>query len=90
MKKSQKQHQSAPESGYLLHRADAYAQGEPARAVATAFGAGFLLNLLPLGAIASGLIAVAFSLVRPALLVLGLFKATALWRAHQASTSNHE
>ena len=50
----------------LLHHADEFARREPAKAVVSAFALGILL--LPLGAIA-------FSLVRPALLFFGLRKA---------------
>lgn len=51
-------------------QAGAYARREPAKAVVSAFGAGFLINMLPLGT----LVAVAFALARPVLLVLGLLK----------------
>ena len=46
----------------------------------SAFGAGFLLNLLPLSAIAAALVGIALALVRPALLFLGLLKACELFR----------
>lgn len=59
----------------ILQRADEFAAREPAKAVVSAFGAGFLLNLLPLGAIAAALVRIAFSLIRPVLLFLGLLKA---------------
>ena len=59
----------------LLARADDYARQEPTKAVVSAAGAGFLINLLPIGAIAGGLIGVGFAMVRPALLFLGLLKA---------------
>jgi len=72
----------------LLHRAEDYARREPTRATVSAFGAGFLLNLLPLGAIAGALVGVAFSLVRPALLFLGLFKACELCRSKTQTVSN--
>ena len=58
----------------LLNEAEAYARREPAKAVASAFGIGFLLHLLPIRAILAALAAVAFALVRPALLFLGLLK----------------
>lgn len=74
----------------LLHRAEDFARREPMRATVSAFGAGFLLNLLPLGAIASALVGVAFSLVRPALLFLGLFKACELCRCKTQPTQDHE
>ena len=58
-----------------MDRADDFAQREPAKAVVTAFGAGVLLHMLPLGAITAALVAIAISLVRPVLLFLGLVKA---------------
>lgn len=58
----------------LLDQAEAFARREPTKAVASAFGAGFLLHLLPIGAILRALAAVAFALARPALLFLGLQK----------------
>lgn len=69
-----------PNLDRLLQRADDFARREPARATVSAFGAGVLLNLLPLGAIASALVGIAFALVRPALLFLGLCKACELCR----------
>ena len=53
-----------------LDQADAFARREPTKAVVSAFGAGFLLNLLPVGA----LVAIAFALARPVLLGCGLLK----------------
>ena len=64
----------------LLKRADEFARNDPTRATLTAFGAGLVLNLLPLGAIAAKTVDAAFSLVRPALLSLGLFRALELLR----------
>lgn len=63
-----------------LDRADDYARREPAKAVVTAFGAGFLVNLLPIGAIVGAIAAVTFSMLRPVLLFLGLMKACELWK----------
>lgn len=74
----------------LMHRAEDFARREPLRATVSAFGAGFLLNLLPLGAIAAALVGVAFSLLRPALLFLGLFKACELCRCKTQTAQNHE
>ena len=59
----------------LLECADDFARREPTKAVVTAFGAGILLHMLPLGAITAALVAIAYSLVRPFLLFLGLMKA---------------
>lgn len=79
-----------PKLDDLLHRADDFARREPMRATVSAFGAGFLLNLLPLGAIVGALVGIAFSLVRPALLFLGLWKACECCRSQTQPASNHE
>ena len=79
----------APLEG-LLERADEFARREPARATVSAFGAGFLINLLPLGAIASALVGIAFTLVRPALLFLGLLKACEFCRSENPTSPNNE
>ena len=73
-----------------MQRADEFARREPAKAVVSAFGAGFLLNLLPLGAIASALVGIAFSFTRPALLFLGLLKACECCRTNHPATTRHE
>ena len=57
-----------------LGDSEAFARREPAKAVVTAVGAGFLLHLLPVRAILGALTAVAFALARPALLFLGMLK----------------
>ena len=59
----------------LLHRAEEFARREPAKAMATAFGAGLLLNVLPARFIAGAVTAVAVPFMRPTLLALGLYKA---------------
>jgi hypothetical protein len=64
----------------MLDRADEYARREPMRAVVCAFGAGFLVNLLPIGSIVGALTGVAFMMARPFLLFLGLVKACELWK----------
>jgi len=64
-----------------LDRADEYARREPVKAVACAFGAGFLVNLLPIGSIVGALTGIAFMMLRPFLLALGLFKACELWKS---------
>ena len=43
----------------LMQRADDFARREPTKAVVSGFGAGFLINLLPLRAIASLLVGIA-------------------------------
>ena len=73
----------------LVNRADQFARREPAKAVASAFGTGILLNLIPLGAIAAALTGIAFSLVRPVLLFLGLMKAVEFFSTKEEQTSNH-
>ena len=65
----------AAQTSHLMECADDFARRQPTKAVVTAFGAGILLHMLPLGAITAALVAVAYSLVRPALLFLGLVKA---------------
>ena len=89
MKKDKLLH-SPPKLDDLMQRADDFARREPARATLSAFGAGFLLNLLPLGAIAAALVGIAFSLVRPALLFLGLLKACEFYRTKSQPTATHE
>lgn len=64
-----------------LKKADEYARQDPTKAVLSAAGAGFVLNLLPIGAIVGGLAALAFALARPLLLFLGLLKAAEYLRA---------
>jgi len=63
-----------------LTQADEFARREPTKAVVSAFGAGVLINLLPIGALVGAVTALAFSLVRPVLLFLGLMKAFELGR----------
>lgn len=75
----------------LLHRADDFVRQEPTRAVASAFGIGFLLNLLPLATIVGALVSLAFTLARPVLLCLGLLKAFELYQSKiEHSTATHE
>lgn len=81
---------SFPPSGIesLLVKADTFAREQPTKAVASAAGAGLLINLLPLGTIVSTLIAAAFALVRPTLLALGLWKAFDFLREKSAHRDN--
>lgn len=74
MTDSEKQNTHPADDSSWLHQADAFARREPAKAVASAFGIGFLINLLPIAAIVGALAAIAFALVRPALLFFGLLK----------------
>jgi hypothetical protein len=48
-----------------------YVRENPSQAVLSAVGAGFILRLLPLGAILGMLVRVAISLARPALFIYG-------------------
>lgn len=57
---------------------EAYVRREPARAVATALGAGLLLKLLPARALARPLGAAATTLLPPTLVGLGIIKALEL------------
>jgi hypothetical protein len=67
---------SRPDAGSSWQqRAEAFARDEPAKAVASAFGAGLLLTLLPIGATVRVCAAILFALARPVLLGLGLRKA---------------
>lgn len=59
----------------LLHGAAEFTRRDPAKAMATAFGAGLLLNLLPPRVIVGTITAVAVPFMRPTLLALGLVKA---------------
>lgn len=51
-----------------------FARQDPVRAVGVAFVVGLVLTLLPIGAMVAGLVRLAISLVRPALLILGATK----------------
>lgn len=59
----------------LLHQAEEFTRREPAKALATAFGAGLLLNVVPPRVILGAVTAVAVPFMRPALFALGLLKA---------------
>lgn len=47
---------------------------EPVKTAGLAFAAGMVLTVLPTGRIVGGLIRLAFGLVQPALLILGVLK----------------
>lgn len=55
----------------LLDDARVFIRQNPARALAIAAGAGFVLQSAPVGRLLGGLLRVSFALVQPALLVLG-------------------
>jgi len=55
-------------------RAQDFARKEPAQAVGVAFVAGLILTVLPVGHLSGLLVRLAFTLVRPVLLILGAVK----------------
>lgn len=55
-------------------RAQDFARKEPAQAVGLAFLAGLVLTVLPVGWLLAVLLRLAFTLVRPVLLILGAVK----------------
>lgn len=59
----------------LVDQAEKMAQDEPAKTVAAAVGAGILLHIVPLRFLVAGATAVTLTMLRPALLTLGLIKA---------------
>jgi hypothetical protein len=64
----------APALERIVVATEKYAREEPVRAVGAAFGSGLILTLLPVGAIVSGILRLALSLVRPILIILGVVK----------------
>ena len=62
----------------LLEDIKSFARREPTQAVAAAFGIGLLINLLPARAVSGTAAAVGATLMRPALLSLGVIKAVEL------------
>jgi hypothetical protein len=72
---------------HLKQQVEDLVRREPARTVASAFGVGFLINLLPIAAIAALLVSMAFSLLRPVLLFLGFVKACEICRLISSSPS---
>ena len=75
----------------ILHDTENYVRREPAKAIATAFGAGLLLNLVPPRVIIGTITAIAVPFMRPALLSLGLFKAFELCcKADHSATEPEE
>jgi hypothetical protein len=66
--------QSRFDTDQFTERTADYARQEPMRAIGIAFVAGLILTLLPIGAMVAGLIRLAVSLVRPALMILGATK----------------
>lgn len=62
----------------LLGEARDFARREPATAVAAAFGLGLIINLLPSRVLAGAAAAVGATLLRPAMISLGVIKAIEL------------
>jgi transcription initiation factor TFIIIB Brf1 subunit/transcription initiation factor TFIIB len=59
----------------FVNQAQTMARNEPAKAVAAAVGAGVVLNILPLRFLVASATAVTLTMLRPALLTLGVIKA---------------
>lgn len=64
----------------ILEQTEEYVRENPARSIAYALVAGFILNRLPIGRILSGIMRLAFILFKPAILAYG---ATKLYQAAQ-------
>lgn len=64
------------------------AHKDPAKAVAAAVGVGVLLNVLPTRFLVASATAVTLTMLRPALLTLGLIKAFELVSQSNRNTSN--
>ena len=62
----------------VLNDAEELARRDPAKAVAAAFGVGLLLNVLPKRFVVASVTAVTLTVLRPALLALGVIKACEL------------
>ena len=74
----------------MIREAEEFARREPTKALAAAFGAGFLLNVLPTRFIVGTVTAVAVPFMRPALLALGLIKAAEMCCAESKPESHHD
>jgi hypothetical protein len=59
----------------LVNDAETLARNEPAKAMAAALGVGLVLHVLPTRFLVAGVTAVTLTLLRPALLTLGVVKA---------------
>jgi hypothetical protein len=74
----------------LLDEAETMAHKDPAKAVATAVGVGILLNVLPTRFLVASATAVTLTMLRPALLTLGLIKAFELCSSQSNRNNSHE
>lgn len=72
----------------LISEAETMAHNEPAKAVAAAVGVGIVLNVLPTRFLVASATAVTLTMLRPALLTLGLIKAFEL--CSSSSKTNRE
>ncbi len=68
----------------LMNEAESLAHRDPATVVAAALGAGLMLNLVPKRFIVGSVTAITVTLLRPALITLGIIKAFEL-----CSIKNH-
>lgn len=73
----------------FMDEAETLARNDPAKAVAAAVGAGLLLNLLPTRFLVASATAVTLTMLRPALLTLGVIKAFELCSANSQSHRTH-
>ena len=64
-----------------------YVRQNPSQAVLSAVAAGFVLRLMPLGAIVGALVRLALFAVRPAVFIYG---AVALYKHFQSTTTNQQ
>lgn len=86
-----KPNQTAQDADFFsryLSKTDEFARQKPTKAAMSAFGVGFLINLLPIGMIVGALTSIVFTMVRPALLYLGLMKAFDLYNEKNNPNSN--
>ena len=74
-------------TSWITDCVDDFTRQDPKASVCSAFGLGLFLHFLPLKAIVAWSAGVAFSLARPALLVLGILKACEFCGIHFNPTS---
>ncbi len=85
--KSTSSHEPAPVPilDHWMEDADDFARREPLKAVVSAFGAGFIINLMPVGSIVGALVGIAFAMARPLLIFFGLIKVCEFVRARNTT-----
>ena len=71
----------------FMDEAEDFARKDPAKAVAAAVGAGLLLNILPTRYLVASASAVALTMLKPALLTLGVLKAFELCSSQSHSNT---